>query len=91
MVSLIAPLHVKLLRDLVRLWPQVLAIAFVVAAGVATLVLGVGAIRSLTDTRDAYLSRVAAVDAGFSDQSHFNRACRDLYGLPPVRLMARAA
>ena len=54
MVSLLAPLHVKLLRDLVRLWPQVLAIAFVVAAGVATLVLGVGAIRSLTDTRDAY-------------------------------------
>lgn len=53
-MSLIAPLHVKLLRDLVRLWPQVLAIAFVVAAGVATLVLGVGAIRSLTDTRDAY-------------------------------------
>lgn len=33
---------------------------------------------------------LAAVDAGFADQSHFNRACRDLYGLPPGRLMARA-
>lgn len=53
-MTLLAPLHVKLLRDLVRLWPQVLAIALVVAAGVATLVLGVGAIRSLTDTREAY-------------------------------------
>lgn len=33
----------------------------------------------------------AAVNAGFSDQSHFSRACRDLYGLPPGRLMAFAA
>lgn len=34
---------------------------------------------------------LAAVDAGFADQSHFTRACRDLYGLPPGRLIGRAA
>lgn len=50
----LSPLHLKLFRDLRRLWPQVIAIALVLAAGVATLVLGVGATRALTDTRDAY-------------------------------------
>lgn len=34
---------------------------------------------------------LAAVDAGFTDQSHFTRACRDLYGLPPGRLIGHAA
>lgn len=33
----------------------------------------------------------AAAEAGFADQSHFSRACRDLYGVPPGRLLARAA
>ena len=39
----IAPLRRKVLRDLARLWAQVLAIALVLAAGVATLILGNGA------------------------------------------------
>lgn len=47
----------KLLRDLVRLWPQALAIALVMAAGVATLILGVGAHASLFETRAAYYER----------------------------------
>jgi len=34
---------------------------------------------------------LAAIDAGFADQSHFNRACRELYGLPPGRLFRLAA
>ena len=34
---------------------------------------------------------LAAADAGFADQSHFTRACRDVYGLPPGRLIAHAA
>ena len=50
----LAPLQIKLLRDLRRLWAQALAIALVMAAGVATLVLGVGAVASLERTRDAY-------------------------------------
>lgn len=44
----------KLLRDLWRLWPQALAIALVMAAGVATLILGIGAYDSLATTRDRY-------------------------------------
>ncbi|WP_299360165.1 FtsX-like permease family protein [uncultured Paracoccus sp.] len=50
----LAPLQMKLLRDLRRLWAQVLAIALVMAAGVATLVLGVGATDSLERTRQTY-------------------------------------
>ena len=50
----IAPLHRKVLRDLVRLWPQSLAIALVLAAGVATLILGNGAHSALSDTRARY-------------------------------------
>jgi AraC-like DNA-binding protein len=33
----------------------------------------------------------AAVEAGFVDQSHFIRACRDSYGMAPGRLLASAA
>ena len=47
-------LHIKLLRDLRRLWAQALAIALVMAAGVATLILGVGTHDSLSTTRAQY-------------------------------------
>ena len=50
-------LDVKLLRDFGRLWPQALAIALVVAGGVASLVLSVGSFRSLDETRAAYYER----------------------------------
>jgi putative ABC transport system permease protein len=50
----IPPLRRKVLRDLRRLWAQVLAIALVLAAGVATLILGNGAYSSLFDTRARY-------------------------------------
>ncbi len=50
-------LHRKLLRDLIRLWPQALAIALVMAAGAATLILGIGAYQSLAETRAAYYER----------------------------------
>jgi len=53
----VSPLRRKLLRDLVRLWPQALAIALVMAAGVATLILAVGAHASLAETREAYYER----------------------------------
>lgn len=49
-----APLHRKVLRDLVRLWAQGLAIALVLASGVATLILGSGAYASLDQTRARY-------------------------------------
>lgn len=47
----------KMLRDLARLWAQALAVAMVLACGVATLVLAVGAYRSLEETRAAYYDR----------------------------------
>jgi putative ABC transport system permease protein len=47
-------LDIKLMRDLRRLWAQALAIALVMAAGVATLILGAGAHDSLLTTRQHY-------------------------------------
>lgn len=47
--------------------------------------------RDLCGAAHGLPAALAAVDAGFSDQSHFNRACRDLYGVAPGRLVARAA
>ncbi len=47
----------KLLRDLLRLWAQSLAVAVVMACGVATLILSLGTWRSLEETRTAYYER----------------------------------
>lgn len=52
----------KLLRDIRRLWAQALAIALVMAAGAATLILAVGAYRSLEETRAAYYERYRFAD-----------------------------
>jgi hypothetical protein len=53
-------LDLKLFRDLARLWAQALAIALVVAGGVATLVLAVGSFRSLEETRNPITSATAS-------------------------------
>lgn len=50
----ISPLRRKMLRDLRRLWAQVLAISLVLAAGVTTFILGNGAYSSLYETRARY-------------------------------------
>lgn len=55
-------LDIKLLRDGRRLWAQVLAIAVVIAGGVATVVLAVGSHRSLEETRIAYYERYGFAD-----------------------------
>jgi putative ABC transport system permease protein len=52
----------KLFRDLKRLWPMVLAIALVVAGGVATLLMSVGSSRSLEETRTGYYERYRFAD-----------------------------
>ena len=69
----IAPLRRKMLRDLVRLWPQVLAIALVLAAGVATLVLGNGAYQALSETRARYYDSSRFADV-FADVARAPRA-----------------
>jgi putative ABC transport system permease protein len=52
----------KLLRDLARMKGQVLAIALVVAGGVALFVLMLGTLQSLEVTRDAYYDRYRFAD-----------------------------
>ncbi len=52
----------KLFRDFLRMWAQVLAVALVLASGVATLVLALGALRSLEETRAAYYERYRFAD-----------------------------
>jgi putative ABC transport system permease protein len=69
----IAPLRRKVLRDLVRLWAQVLAIALVLAAGVATLILGNGAYASLHETRARYYEENRFADV-FADVTRAPRA-----------------
>lgn len=58
----IAMLDVKLLRDFRRLSMQALAIALVLASGIATLILAGGAYRSLEESRAAYYERNAFAD-----------------------------
>ena len=62
----------KLLRDIGRMWAQALAIALVMASGVATLILAVGAQHSLVETRDAYYERYRFADVF----AHVTRAPR---------------
>lgn len=69
-------LDIKLLRDFGRLWAQALAIALVIAGGVATLILAVGSYRSLDETRTAYYERYRFADV-FATVS---RAPRTLVG-----------
>lgn len=47
----------KLLRDFQRLWRQALAIALVLACGVAILLMALGTYKSLSDTRETYYER----------------------------------
>lgn len=58
----LSALNKKLIRDLAHIWGQALAIALVMAAGVATLVLSTGAYRSLEETRAAYYERYRFAD-----------------------------
>ncbi|MGD9804337.1 MAG: ABC transporter permease [Hyphomicrobiaceae bacterium] len=62
MMSGIHALDRKLLRDIVKIWPQALAIALVLASGVATLILAIGAYRSLEETRRLYYAEYAFAD-----------------------------
>jgi len=59
---MLAPLDIKLLRDLKRVWTQALAIALVIGCGVATLVMFLGTLSSLEATREAYYDRYRFAD-----------------------------
>lgn len=75
-------LDIKLLRDVRRLWAQVLAVALVVGGGVATLVLAVGSHRSLEETRIAYYERYGFADV-FAQVKRAPKALIDRIGEIP--------
>lgn len=50
-------LHRKLLRDLGRMWPQLLAAALVMAVGIGALTMSLSTIASLQRAQDAYYER----------------------------------
>lgn len=62
MVNKINALNRKLLRDLWHIKGQILAIVFVIGCGVATMVLSLGTLNSLQETRDAYYDRYRFAD-----------------------------
>ncbi len=59
---MVSPLDRKLLRDLWRMKGQAVAIAMVIALGVAMLVMMSGLVTSLVETRDAYYERYRLAD-----------------------------
>lgn len=67
-------LHRKLLRDLARMWPQLLAAAMVMAAGIATLTMSLSTMSSLEGARTAYYERYRFPDVF----AHLKRAPRSL-------------
>jgi len=52
----------KIIRDLKRLWSQVIAIALVTATGTAVFVMSLGAMHSLAQTQSAYYERYYFAD-----------------------------
>ena len=56
-MSAVRALDKKLLRDLMRLKGQVVSIAFVIASGVALLVMSLSAVEALSETAEAYYDR----------------------------------
>lgn len=77
-------LDLKLLRDLWRLKTQVLAIALVMAAGVTTLVLGVGTYQSLRETQTAYYERHRFADVFATARRAPERLAADIAETPGV-------
>ncbi len=77
-------LDIKLMRDFGRLWLQGLAIAMVLACGVAILLTAFGMFTALTDTRSAYYERNRFADA-FADATRAPRTLLpDLRAIPGV-------
>lgn len=74
----------KLLRELRRMWAQVLAIALVVASGVATFVLANGAYHSLEETRAAYYERHRFADLFTSLKRAPRAVADDIRAVPGV-------
>lgn len=77
-------LDIKLLRDLQRLWAQALAIALVIAGGVAAFLLAVGSSRALDETRAAYYDRYLFADVFASLRRAPKSLVNELVRIPGV-------
>ncbi|MEQ9643348.1 MAG: ABC transporter permease [Alphaproteobacteria bacterium] len=82
---MLGPLNKKLIRDLWAVRGQALAIAFVIAGGVATQVMSVGMLYSLQETRDAYYQRYRFADVFAPVTRAPNALVDDIARLPGVR------
>lgn len=86
-------MDIKLLRDFRRLWVQGLAIALVLAAGVAVILMSSGMSRALNETRSAYYetNRFAHVFASArrAPDSLIHRL-RDIEGVAQVQTQVRS-
>lgn len=80
-------LNLKLMRDLQWMWAQALAIALVVAGGVATLVLAVGSHHSLEETRNAYYERYGFADVFAQVRRAPNSVRRQIEEVPGVAMV----
>ncbi|MGI9491677.1 MAG: ABC transporter permease, partial [Geminicoccaceae bacterium] len=80
-----SPLTKKLLRDLWRLRGQVLAIALVVASGVAVLVMSLTALEALSATASAYYDRYRFADVFAGVKRAPDRLARRIAGLDGVQ------
>ena len=81
---MVTALNRKLLRDLVRIWPQVLAIALVLSCGIMVLVLANGTQAALTQTQAAYYDRYRFADV-FSSATRAPRAMmREIEAVPGI-------
>ena len=74
----------KLLRDFARLWKQALAIALVLACGVAILLTALGMYKSLSDTRDTYYERNRFADVFSAVQRAPERLAAELAAIDGV-------
>lgn len=78
-------LYRKLLRDLWALRGQVVAIALVLGSGLAVLIMSLGAIQALSDTRDAFYERYRFADVFATVKRAPLSAAREISALPGVR------
>ena len=75
----------KLLRDFVRLWAQVFAIALVLACGVAALLMSFGMYQALGDSRDAYYERNRFADIWAPTRRAPQSLLPEIAAIPSVR------
>jgi putative ABC transport system permease protein len=84
MVTLSA-INMKLIRDLWRMRGQVLAVAFVIGSGVATLVMSLSTIEALQATTDTYYQRYRFADVFASATRVPQRVSQKIAEIPGVQ------